>query len=69
VILGDPTDLLPLALQCLPRLRPDTSSEVRPEQLTMKLDKQSGIDQPKKQGENEQAQKALNEIPAKLDHR
>ena len=34
----------------------------------MKLDKQSMIDELKKQGKNEQALKALNEIPATLDH-
>ncbi|MDX6413559.1 MAG: hypothetical protein QOH23_969 [Gaiellaceae bacterium] len=34
----------------------------------MKLDKQFVIDELKKQGESEKAQKALNELPAKIDH-
>ena len=34
----------------------------------MQLDKQFVIDELKKQGQSEQAQKALDELPAKIDH-
>jgi hypothetical protein len=39
-----------------------------PKKLTMNLDKQFVIDELKKQGESGKAQKALNELPAKIDH-
>jgi hypothetical protein len=35
---------------------------------TMQLDKQFVIDELKKEGKNEHVQKALDELPAKIDH-
>lgn len=34
----------------------------------MELDKQFVVDELKKQGQSQQAQKALDELPAKIDH-
>jgi hypothetical protein len=36
--------------------------------MTVKLDKQFIVDELKKQGESAKAQKALDELPAKIDH-
>jgi hypothetical protein len=37
-------------------------------ELPMKLDKQFVVDELKKQGESAKAQKALDKLPAKVDH-
>ena len=62
-----------LPLQCRVRnvlagSRPETPYEITREGTAMQIDKQFVVDELKKQGESAKAQKALDELPAKIDH-
>ena len=52
----------------LPGLRPETPYETPTGGKPMQIDKQFVVDQLKNQGESAKAQKALDELPAKIDH-